>query len=79
MTENKLRLREDRTETTLFNSSKLKYSPTLLSIRKATISFSDSVRNLGINLDKDLCMEEHINFNCKTAFPENRRISTIHH
>ena len=63
----------------LFNSSKLKHPPEPVSICQATISFSDSVRNLGFYLDKDLSMKGHMNFICKTAFPEIRRISTIRH
>ena len=54
----------------LFNSSKLKHPPASLSICQATISFSDSVRNLGFYLDKDSSMKKHINFVCKTAFLE---------
>ena len=46
---------------------------------KPRFSFSNSVRNLGFYLDKDTSMEEHINFICKTAFLEIRRISTICH
>ena len=79
MTENKLQLNAVKMETMLFNSSKLKHPPEPLSICQATISFSDSVRNLGFYLDKDLSMKGHINFICKTAFLEIRRISTIRH
>ena len=63
----------------LFNSSKLKHPPAPLSICQATISFTDSVRNLGFYLDEDLSMKEHINSICKTAFLEIRHISTICH
>ena len=66
-------------QTILFNSSKLKHPPAPPSICQATISFSDSVRNLGSYLDKDLSMKEHISFICKTAFLEIRRTSTIRH
>ena len=79
MTENKFQLNADKTETMLFNSSKPNHLPAPLLICQATISFSDSVRNLGFYLDKDLSMKEHINFICKTAFLEIRRISTIRH
>ena len=75
--ENKLQLNADKTETVLFNSSKLRHPPAPLSICQATISFSDSVRNLNLYLDKDLSKKELINFICKTAFLEIRRISTI--
>ena len=63
----------------LFNYSKLKHLPVPLSICQASISFSASVRNLGFYLDKYPSMKEHINFICKTAFMEIRRISTIRH
>ena len=63
----------------LFNSSKLQDPPTSLSICQTTVVFSDSVRNLGFYLDKDISLKEHINFICKTAFFELRRISTIRH
>ena len=72
MAENKLQLNADKTETDrFFNSSKLKLLPAPLSICQATISFSDTVRNLGFYLDKDLSMKEHINFICKNCFPGN--------
>ena len=63
----------------LSNSSKLKHPAAPLSICQATISFSDSVRNLGFYLDKDLSTKEHINFIGKTTSLEIRRISTIRH
>ena len=63
----------------LFSYSKLKYPPAPLSSCQATISFSDSVRNLSFYLDKDLSMKQHINFICKTAFLEIRHTSTIRH
>ena len=78
-TENKLQVNAHKTEMMLFNTSKFKHPPAPLSICQATISFSDSARNLGLYLDKDLSMKEHINFICKTAFLEIRRISAILH
>ena len=47
ITDNKFQLNEEKTETMLFNSTKLKNSPSRLSISQTTISFSDSARNLG--------------------------------
>ena len=63
----------------LFNSSKLKHPPAPFSICQAAISFSNTIRNLGFYLDKDLSMKEHISFICKTAFLEIGHISTICH
>ena len=77
MTEDKLEVYADKTETMLLNSSKLKHPPAPLSVCQAIIPFSDSVRNLGFYLDKDFSMKEHINFICKTAFLEIWHISTI--
>ena len=68
MTDNKLQLNEYKTDVLLFNSSKLQDPSKSLSICKTTATFSDSVRNLGFYLDKDLSREEHINLICKTAF-----------
>ena len=68
MTKNKLQLNADKTETTLFNSSRLKHPPALLSICKATISFTDSVRNLGFYQDKDL-YERTYQFHLQNCFP----------
>ena len=48
-----------------FNSSKLKHPPEPLSICQTTISFSDSVRNLGFYHNRDLSAKEHTNFICK--------------
>ena len=79
MTENKLQINADKTETMLFNSSKLKHPPEPFLICEVTISFSDLVRNFGFYRDKDLFMKEHVNFICKTAFLEIRRISAIRH
>ena len=63
----------------LGNYSKLKHPPSLLLICQAAISLSDSVRNLGFYLDKDLSIKEHISFICKTAFQEIWHINTIRH
>ena len=77
MIDNKLQLNVDKTKAMLFNSSKLQDTPASLSICQTTVTFSDSVRNIGFYLDKNLSMKQHINFICKTAFCELRRISTI--
>ena len=77
MTDNKLQPNEDKTEAMLFNSSKLQDVPASLSICQSTVTFSNSIRNLGFYMDKDLSMKQQINFICKTAFFELCWISTI--
>ena len=66
---------EDKAETIVFKFLKLKLSSAPLSICKATISFSDWVRNLDLYIDKDLSIKEHII--CTIAFLEIRHINTI--
>ena len=75
MTDNKLELNEDKTEAMLFNSSKLPDARASFSICQTTVILSYSVRNLGFYIDKDLTVKQHINFICKTALFELRRIS----
>ena len=41
------------------------------------IGLAQTVRNLGVHLDKSLTMEGHINMVCKRIFLELRRISHI--
>ena len=79
MTDNKLQLNKDKTEALLFNSSKLQDPPTSLFMCQTTVTFTDSVRNLGFYLDKDLSMKEHVNFICETAFFELHHISAVQH
>ena len=57
MVDNKLQLNEDKTEALLFNSSKLQDAPASLSMCQTTVTFSDSVRNRGFFMDKDLSRE----------------------
>ena len=73
LTDNKLQLNEDKTEALLLNSSKLQDPSASLSICQTTVTFSDSVRNLGFSLDKDQSVKEQFHLQ------ELRRISTIRH
>ena len=74
MTENQLKLNDDKTEALLlsfFSSSK----PAAISLHN--ITFSDSVRNLGFILDSELSMKKHAIKICQTAYFELKRISSI--
>ena len=74
MTENQLKLNDDKTEALLlsfFSSSK----PAAISLHN--IPFSDSVRNLGFILDSELSMKKHAIKICQTAYFELKRISSI--
>ncbi|WP_419615719.1 reverse transcriptase family protein [Thiolapillus sp.] len=82
MTENQLKLNDDKTEALLFSffsSSK----PAAISLPDSitlgchNIPFSYSARNLGFILDSELSMKKHVIKICQTAHFELKRISSI--
>ena len=82
MTENQLKLNDDKTEALLFPFlSSLKPStvplPDSITFGSHNIPFSDSARNLGFILDSKLSMKKHIIKICQTAYFELKRISSI--
>ena len=79
MTENQLKLNDDKTEALLFpffSSSK----PAAISLPDSitlgchNIPFSDSARNLGFILDSELSMKKHVIKICQTAYFELKRV-----
>ena len=73
MTENQLKLNDDKTEALLFPfSSSLKPStvplPDSITLGSHNIHFSDSARNLGFILDSNLSMKKYIIKICQTAY-----------
>ena len=83
MTENQLKLNDDKTEALLFPfSSSLKTStvplPDSVTLGSHNIPFSDSARNLGFILDSKLSMKKHVIKICLTAYFELKRMSSIH-
>ena len=82
MTENQLKLNDDKTEALLFPfSSSLKPStvplPDSITLGSHNIPFSNSARNLGFILDSKLFTKKHIIKICQTAYFELKRISSI--
>ena len=82
MTENQLKLNDDKTEALLFPfSSSLKPSRVSLSdsitLGSHNIPFSDFARNLGLIFDSKLSMKKHVIKICQTAYLELKRISSI--
>ena len=82
MTENQLKLNDDKTEALLFPfSSFLKLStvplPDSITLGSHNIPFSDSARNLGVILGSKLSMKKHVIEICQTAYFELKRISSI--
>ena len=82
MTENQLKLNDNKTEALLFPfSSTLKPTislPDLITLGSHNIPFSDSARNLGFILDSKLSMKKHVIKICQTAYFELKCISSIH-
>jgi len=80
MTQNQLKLNDDKTEALLFSPfvvSEDSSLPKSVSVGQHTIPFNDSARNLGFILDSDLSMKTHIKAVCQLAHYELRRISSI--
>ena len=82
MTANKLKLNDDKTEVMIVSSGRKSTSTSLshtLSVGNASVSFSNSVKNLGVTLDCHLTMQPHLHNVVRAANFELRRISSIRH
>ena len=82
MTYNKLRLNDDKTETLLISSPRMSSScsvPDSLLVGDTPVAFTKSARNLGVVLDSNLSMHEHMVSLIRTVNLELRRISAIRH
>ena len=82
MTENRLKLNDDKTEALLFPFSSSLKPPTVslhdsITLGSHNIPFSDSSRNLGFILDSKLSMKKHVIKICQTAYFELKRISSV--
>jgi hypothetical protein len=76
MTENKLKLNEDKTEALLVYaaSSRKKPAPTPLMVSGEMVQLATTVRNLGVTLDCHLTLDAHVR---EKAFFHLHRISRI--
>ena len=82
MTQNKLKLNEDKSEMILITPPKLQNHislPTSINLIDSTITLSQSARNLGVTLDQNLSFQQHVSNVCRICFLELRRISSIRH
>ena len=82
MTYNKLRLNDDKTETLLISSPRISSScsiPDCLFVGDTSVAFTKSARNLGVVLDSNLTMHDHVVSMIRTVNLELRRISAIRH
>ena len=82
MTANKLQLNDCKTEVILISSPRLSTKlalPPSMHVGNSDILFSPSVKNLGVTLDCNLNMAEHVQRTCKAAYIQLRQISSIRH
>ena len=82
MTENRLKLNEEKTEAMIVSSPYVARSlslPESLVIDNTVVNFSNSVKNLGVTFGSDLSLEAHVTNTCRLAYIEIRRISSIRH
>lgn len=79
MTQNKLQLNDSKTEALLVGGKGASDQALKLTIGHSEITFSKSVRNLGVMFDDELSMRVHVNKVCQLAYYELRKISTIRH
>ena len=77
---NRLRMNDDKTQIMPAGTkAKLKSVPktSSLTLSGSTIPFSYKVRNLGVYLDSNLSMDQHVNFLCRSVFLELCRIGHL--
>ena len=82
MIHNKLQLNDDKTKLMLATPEKFHNHPSLppsMQINQVDISFSPSVRSLGVVLDQTWSFKQQVCNICRVAYLELRRISTIRH
>ena len=81
MTDNKLKLNDDKTEALLIRKKTVDFSylPKSIQICHSDISFTDSARNLGFTISSDMSLDKHISLVCRSAYFELYRISSIRH
>ena len=82
MTANKLQLNDNKTEAMIILSNRMSVHsplPSVIHIGDADVPFVSSVKNLGVTLDSNLSMSQHISNTCKAAYIQIRHISSIRH
>ena len=79
MAENKIKFNDGKSDALVIYSktSRRKPADLPLVIGEATINPSDSVRNLGVIIDKHLTMQKQINATCRNAFYQLRKVARI--
>ena len=79
MTDNKLKLNDDKTEALLFSKKTVDKAllPKSIQVCSSDISFSQHARNLGFTMTSDMSLDYHISLVCRSAYFELYRIGSI--
>ena len=80
MTQNKLKLNDDKSEAVLIKSNRTSFpsaQPTSLPVGSADSPFTTCARNLGFMISDIMCLDKHTSKVCRSAYVKIRRISSI--
>ena len=79
MTENKLKLNSEETETLIVRTRRrvVSFTASDFQLADATVPFSPTVKSLGVYVNPTLSMQPHISFLTKICFSHLRRIAAI--
>ena len=82
MIHNKLQLNDSKTESIIVKSHRLSANfslPSSMRIGNSEVLFVSSVKNLGVTLDCNFYMAQHVLNICRSAYIELRQIGSIRH
>ena len=74
MSDNKLKLNDEKTEIILCNPKKYNVNVSEIKVGNDVVEFTDSARNLGVYFDKDLSLDAHFVHISKAVYLEIRRL-----
>jgi hypothetical protein len=80
MSDNRLKLNDDKTESLLIRKKtdrSFASLPSSIQVGSASIAFSSHARNLGFIVSYDMSLDKHISTICRSAYFEIHRISSI--
>ena len=82
MTHNKIQLNDSKTDSMLVKSHRLSVNfplPPSMRIGSSEVLFVSSVKNLGVTLECNLNMIQHVLNICRSTYIELRQTGSIHH
>ena len=77
MTQNALKLNEEKTDFLIFSAHTNHNISASLCIGKSVINPSESIKILGVTLDNRLTMQKHITNTCQSSYMHIRKINSI--